>query len=828
MCLSPLPQLSSDSPILKYAYSGYRILYCKPCQSIVFPATVRRHLHGLHSGLPVRIRQQIASCYEADTDDLISKTTHDALPLPPNNSPPVPFLPMQTGFACSYTTSCNFLTSSYSKMRSHLNQEHALYRANCRSYMLPVYLQSWYSSRRAKYWIAQSQEGEGKGGRAWQPLLDRRGKKGEGAGTEKANASRASQLSTLQSLYEQEQAYLVQTRQDPGVGKAITSQEASSNTTAWLDYTEWPVQFANRPLQILVTTASLPAQNDYTLGTWKNICLTSPKDDELKLCYLLDAFDRVAQRCYSTLQTTPELLRCWLKTFTLTGFYPKPFRQLARLVSLRKYQRYWRQFLCFVFRTWQIRRSIRDQIYGIQFSETQEALIQQVWELLEDGDSQVPRAKRAGEEEEEELWDSELEDRSEDDLEDDLEDDSEDESDRESTRDPDAEGREDSDEEWRENLQDRFKRSRESEKGLAGQDALAERLFQLSCAFWTDISTTSITSSLPLVYFSGILGIQPKGLAFRTPYLYTPILAGLVYIGRLLMLEYALPQSAYKTLGWPDCSVCPDQLERLQLIRRKYLCRGSAHPMSRPLELLWQGRSITKKEGTRANISWSTDSQVLTLRSHSTQYQVSLSQIRTMVWITVQDCQTMLQQLMFDWQPAVDLKRIRDSLVNSQPGWSFLTEPSNQLSDSYRQLSERAWMSKGGLRVGEKWSRSRSENYLQQAMKFSRLLQVCLHFVGGMPGRTTEFAAIKYQNTQQVMRNIFVHNGRLAIITEYHKARSRTNHAFYIVRILPRHYELYALPVPGLYSTLYPVFSLLRNDFHYPLTISLPLFWLAN
>ncbi|PVH71639.1 hypothetical protein DL98DRAFT_434786, partial [Cadophora sp. DSE1049] len=49
------------------------------------------------------------------------------------------------------------------------------------------------------------------------------------------------------------------------------------------------------------------------------------------------------------------------------------------------------------------------------------------------------------------------------------------------------------------------------------------------------------TSYLLLVYFSGILGIQAQGLAFRTLYLYTTIFTPFVYIGRLFMLEYALP-----------------------------------------------------------------------------------------------------------------------------------------------------------------------------------------------------------------------------------------------------------------------------------------------
>ena len=50
----------------------------------------------------------------------------------------------------------------------------------------------------------------------------------------------------------------------------------------------------------------------------------------------------------------------------------------------------------------------------------------------------------------------------------------------------------------------------------------------------------------------------------------------------------------------------------------------------------------------------------------------------------------MLQQLMFCEEPPLTLDRITDSLVNNQPGWSFLADPSNELGDSYRWLSEQA------------------------------------------------------------------------------------------------------------------------------------------
>lgn len=66
--------------------------------------------------------------------------------------------------------------------------------------------------------------------------------------------------------------------------------------------------------------------------------------------------------------------------------------------------------------------------------------------------------------------------------------------------------------------------------------------------------------------------------------------------------------------------------------------------------------------------------------------------------------------------------------------------------------------------VRGQWCRRRSEEYLQLVAEFSRLLLVCIHFSGDLPGRTTEVTTLRHQNTRQVMRNF----------------------AFYVVRILPQ------------------------------------------
>ena len=72
------------------------------------------------------------------------------------------------------------------------------------------------------------------------------------------------------------------------------------------------------------------------------------------------------------------------------------------------------------------------------------------------------------------------------------------------------------------------------------EDELVDRVQELSWQFLT----TSIPQHhryyhYPLLYFVGMLGIHPHNLAYRTPYQFTPILAGLLCVRRLLLLGSA-------------------------------------------------------------------------------------------------------------------------------------------------------------------------------------------------------------------------------------------------------------------------------------------------
>ena len=107
------------------------------------------------------------------------------------------------------------------------------------------------------------------------------------------------------------------------------------------------------------------------------------------------------------------------------------------------------------------------------------------------------------------------------------------------------------------------------------------------------------------MYFTSILGIYRRALTYKSAYSYTPILLALIWIGRLLFLEYVLPLHTYSTLVWPWLARVSyaDQTERLKQIRVKYLLRGGFYLMGEIIKIRAYGKLIIKKEGTRANLA---------------------------------------------------------------------------------------------------------------------------------------------------------------------------------------------------------------------------------
>ncbi|KAL5611011.1 hypothetical protein FOBRF1_007128 [Fusarium oxysporum] len=125
---------------------------------------------------------------------------------------------------------------------------------------------------------------------------------------------------------------------------------------------------------------------------------------------------------------------------------------------------------------------------------------------------------------------------------------------------------------------------------------LSEAIFQLSMMFWTYQQPTGDMSASAIIHYTAVLGIHGPSLAFHSAHGSSSRLAALVWIGRLLFLEYAVPVYAYNSLdfAWPCRKAYSSQPDRISFIRCKYLLRGCYTPFGELIELKAFAKSIVK------------------------------------------------------------------------------------------------------------------------------------------------------------------------------------------------------------------------------------------
>lgn len=317
--------------------------------------------------------------------------------------------------------------------------------------------------------------------------------------------------------------------------------------------------------------------------------------------------------------------------------------------------------------------------------------------------------------------------------------------------------------------------------GAPSSPELLEKVFQLFVIFWTDFSPDGSMDRSPIVHFSGVLGIHPQELLYRRAYDYTPYLSALIWVGRLIILEYALPLREYGhlTTPWPARMSYSDQVARLcEQIRPKYLLRGSISPIGYLIERLQHGRAIAKREGSPTNICWSLDYQTLSIAdSH-----ISMQQFRYMMHCLVARTEQQTRVLMLGWSPESRLRDLKDNMSTHRPGHSFLSEPSNQLQNSFRMLSRRAFSKEHGFALkGE--GRLKALKYLKMRDRLVKYLFAAIHLTSGMPARGQELRVIRWADTSAVPRNIFIYRGHIVLVFQYNKATTNSNNSFYIVRV---------------------------------------------
>jgi hypothetical protein len=298
----------------------------------------------------------------------------------------------------------------------------------------------------------------------------------------------------------------------------------------------------------------------------------------------------------------------------------------------------------------------------------------------------------------------------------------------------------------------------------------------------------------PLMHYLAIRGIDVQAEAFRGSIYYTNILAGVLWIVRLIGLEIAIPQKPWPELGLLGKSEIPSVRERVKEFRFAHLVEGSFSPASSILSQLARGRKHNQVHQSPSNIHWSEDKQII----HFVGRPVELCKIGPMGDAIVAELKELISLMAFQNElPTIDLSKVIDSTAWTQQfrkaDFNFTKHPLNkELDVEHSLVLERARVAVGDLQMFQKtreggvaWIDSRKHWYLTIEGQFLRKLMVCTHIQAGQPARGPELGSIKVVNSVYSARNIMVINGRVGILTMYDKTRKRRGNTDYIIRVLP-------------------------------------------
>ncbi|KAK6591896.1 hypothetical protein H4I95_12023 [Botrytis cinerea] len=235
-----------------------------------------------------------------------------------------------------------------------------------------------------------------------------------------------------------------------------------------------------------------------------------------------------------------------------------------------------------------------------------------------------------------------------------------------------------------------------------------------------------------------VRGVDEQSQSLRSAFCYTPILAGMLWVNRLIMLEVAVPCEPWPELQLHSKADVDSVRDRIHQLRALHLCEGSFSPTSSILTQLAMGKKFNKIHQSPSNIHWSDDEQTINYLGQP----VVLAKIERMCHTLIGELQALMNVLTFGSPvPPIDLSRIVDSMAWSQAfrrqNFSFITHAQNQdqVRGDYGFLLERARRKGGGWRLLQtnpttkkvEWVDSQVTAYLTKERQFLRKLMVCMH-----------------------------------------------------------------------------------------------------
>ncbi|EXK76860.1 hypothetical protein FOQG_18408 [Fusarium oxysporum f. sp. raphani 54005] len=713
------------------------------------PSQVVAHLRDKHN-IPTEARKGLHRLLKSLSPKLLDP--NKAL-LPADGSARHDKLQVYEGFAC---LNCPFRTISIQLMRRHqssppegcssgVSHTRSPRRRDLDQQFECVYLQTWTTGSTRKYWIIK------RGGSIVRQV--------------DSPAVQAHLRGVLTREFSRQQPNpdtMTTTAPAPSAGMTAFALQ-----TPWLDRTGWDRTYSNKGGQ------------EYFVGSGKVYGLeddiVSPGEDEDRIACLVRLVDVVMSRCDETARKTSRHILCWLRSNQASSIYGKPFT-LVQSSSTSKYRLLLKRCLAMVCRIYRLHPDRRIKVAGLALSRKQLQFLDAIWTHEALGDlaalnerigrhkCQVDHAQEvAGGHRESHSENTNTEGEEEDDDEEDEEESEKDEEEGEGEEegedsnhdyDHDQEVEEGSDKQendggftaWLEDLGEITEEEddqMEEEAGAArgSPEELVELLFGLTLAIATQPVINGQPQTTVLIYFSGILGfsLSPGGGAFLPARSYTSNLSGLVYILRLVLLEYALPLRAYPTLALQRRPRM-GQLKRLQPIRRQYMVMESQSPMEELLSLRNYGQVISRSDTPAYLLRWSANGQAV---SFGDKISISMGQFRRLPEHFIKEAARLCNEMMFSWDPVINLSNITDDMTNNKEGFSFVLHPKNKLDTAYLELLHRTSRAhRNSLVHGGNWDWNAIFQYFKRDEALLSAILGGMFCTGGQLPRCTEVLSL--------------------------------------------------------------------------------------
>ncbi|KAG8664718.1 uncharacterized protein FPOAC1_013498 [Fusarium poae] len=448
-------------------------------------------------------------------------------------------------------------------------------------------------------------------------------------------------------------------------------------TTNWLKRTGWSAHFTGRNLMDIQACSKMPGRGN-------------EGNDEV-LRHMNEVLDRLFfDRCIGGLKSMPLMTRLLLASPHPHDAHSRPFGPLQEKTSMDRYLVYIKRFLCYCLNVLSLEEEVLLADHGFRFTPAQRASLETLWAHLQGEAS---------------------------------------ESESESESEGEVEG----------GRPLHSHRRRRSHDGLNSKNGLQERILQVLAGFWTQRLPGDPFDS-PLWHFVGVLGIDAETGQLRPAHLFTYVLAGLVFTGRALLGEWAIPTRERDGME--------DLIQRFAQVRDVWLCKATYSPMGYILSLLLFGKKIARETGSRLMVSWSKQGEMMYFMGRP----ILMDKLRTMVAMMTVDAEDLLWgQLMFkegdDKRFVIPLAGIEDDLTQTRRGQSFIHR--NGLAGKEVEMLKDLIASsrKTDLldQTGE-WKWAGIRKYLKLVKKFEEFMLLLAHITGGQPSRGEEITGLRLIN----------------------------------------------------------------------------------